>query len=48
MVALIKQERWRDACYQLPRWVYVKGVFNHGLDNRRQREMAWCFKGVKA
>lgn len=48
MVALIKQERWRDACYQLPRWVYVKGVFNQGLDNRRQRELAWCFKGVKA
>lgn len=35
-----------DACHQLPRWVYVKGVFNQGLDNRRAREMAWCLKGV--
>jgi len=48
MVTLIKQERWRDACYQLPRWVYVKGVFNQGLDNRRQRELGWCLKGVSA
>jgi len=26
--------------------VYVKGVFNQGLDNRRGRELAWCLKGV--
>ncbi|MBZ6395586.1 MULTISPECIES: lysozyme [Pantoea] len=48
MVALLKQGRWREACGQLPRWVYVKGVFNQGLDNRRQREMAWCLRGVGA
>ena len=48
MVALLKQRRWRDACGQLPRWVYVKGVFNQGLDNRRQREMAWCLRGAGA
>ena len=48
MVALLKQGRWRDACGQLPRWVYVKGVFNQGLDNRRQREMAWCLRGAGA
>lgn len=48
MVALLKQERWREACGQLPRWVYVKGVFNQGLDNRRQREMAWCLRGAGA
>lgn len=46
MVKLLKAGRWRDACHQLPRWVYVRGVFNQGLDNRRQREMAWCLKGV--
>ena len=46
MVTLIKKGRWRDACYQLPRWVYVKGIFNQGLDNRRQRELAGCLKGV--
>ncbi len=37
MVKFINQKRWREACYQLPRWVYVKGVFNPGLDNRRAR-----------
>lgn len=48
MVKLIKVSRWRDACYQLPRWVYVKGVFNQGLDNRRGRELTWCLKGAAA
>ncbi|WP_225322635.1 lysozyme [Klebsiella pneumoniae] len=48
MVALLKQGRWREACGQLPRWVYIKGVFNQGLDNRRQREMAWCLRGAGA
>lgn len=48
MVALLKQGRWRDACGQLPRWVYVKGVFSQGLENRRQREMAWCLRGAGA
>lgn len=46
MVKFINQKRWRDACYQLPRWVYVKGVFNPGLDNRRARELVWCLKGA--
>ncbi|MBN7122420.1 glycoside hydrolase [Erwinia billingiae] len=46
MVKLLKAGRWRDACNQLPRWVYVKGVFNQGLDNRRGRELAWCLKGA--
>jgi len=46
MVKFINQKRWRDACYQLPRWVYVKGVFNQGLENRRGRELAWCLKGA--
>lgn len=46
MAALLQKGKWREACYQLPRWVYVKGVFNQGLDNRRGRELAWCLKGV--
>ena len=45
-VKLLNQKRWVEACRQLPRWVYVKGVFNQGLDNRRSREMAWCLKGA--
>lgn len=48
LVKLLNQKRWSDACRQLPRWVYVKGVFNQGLDNRRAREMAWCLKGAGA
>ena len=47
MVKLLNQERWREACLQLPRWVYVKGVFSQGLDNRRGREMAWCLQGAQ-
>ncbi|HCK1213454.1 TPA: replication endonuclease [Escherichia coli] len=46
LVNLLNQRRWADACRQLPRWVYVKGVFNQGLDNRRAREMAWCLQGA--
>lgn len=46
LVKLLNQKKWREACMQLPRWVYVKGVFNQGLDNRREREMAECLKGV--
>ncbi|MFW0767224.1 lysozyme [Trabulsiella odontotermitis] len=46
LVKYLNMRRWADACHQLPRWVYIKGVFNQGLDNRRAREMAWCLKGV--
>lgn len=34
LVKLLNQRRWADACRQLPRWVYVKGVFNQGLDTQ--------------
>lgn len=44
LVKLLNQRRWADACRQLPRWVYVKGVFNQGLDNRRAREMACVYR----
>ncbi|MCL6746426.1 lysozyme [Kosakonia sp. R1.Fl] len=46
LVKLLNQKRWADACRQLPRWVYVNGVFNRGLENRRMREMDWCLKGA--
>lgn len=36
---------WRAACNELRRWVYVRGVRNAGLENRREREMNWCLKG---
>jgi len=47
MAALLKRGEWRNACLQLPRWVYVKKVRNAGLENRRGREMGWCLKGVE-
>lgn len=48
LIKLLNQKRWTEACRQLPRWVYVRGVFNQGLENRRAREMAWCLKGAGA
>lgn len=44
LVKLLNQRRWADACRQLPRWVYVKGVFNQGLDNRRARRWPGALK----
>lgn len=46
MAAFIKRGQWLQACNQLPRWVYVSGIKNKGLENRRARELAWCLKGV--
>lgn len=42
----INRGEWRSACQQLQRWVYVKGVKNKGIENRRAREIAWCMKGA--
>lgn len=46
LVKLLNQRRWTEACQQLPRWVYINGVVNRGLENRRAREMAWCLRGA--
>lgn len=46
LVSYLKRQQWRQACDQLGRWVYVNGVRNPGLENRRQREKAWCLKGA--
>ncbi|HII2982638.1 TPA: lysozyme [Yersinia enterocolitica] len=37
---------WRSACNQLPRWVYVNGVKNQGLERRRTTEQTHCLSGV--
>ncbi|WP_050978632.1 lysozyme [Edwardsiella tarda] len=42
----LKQRHWAEACRQLPRWVYVQGVYSPGLEKRRAREMAWCLQGA--
>lgn len=46
LVSYLKRHQWWQACGQLDRWVYVNGVRNAGLENRRQREKAWCLKGA--
>ncbi|MFU9138026.1 lysozyme [Erwinia tasmaniensis] len=47
LVSYLKRQQWWQACDQLDRWVYVKGVRNAGIENRRQREKAWCLKGAE-
>lgn len=46
LVSYLKRHQWWQACDQLDRWVYVNGVRNTGLENRRKREKAWCLKGA--
>lgn len=47
LVYHLKHGQWRQACDQLPRWVFVNGIRNTGLENRRSRERIHCLKGVK-
>ncbi|WP_373963368.1 lysozyme [Kosakonia sacchari] len=47
LVYFLNQKQWRQACDQLPRWVFIDGVRNQGLENRRQRERAWCLQGAQ-
>jgi len=44
----LRQHQWRQACDQLPRWIYVKGKANKGLERRRSAERALCLKGIGA
>lgn len=46
LVGFIKRQQWRQACDQLPRWVFVNGGRSQGLENRRARERAVCLKGA--
>lgn len=47
LVYFLNQKQWHQACNQLPRWVFIDGVRNQGLENRRQRERAWCLQGAQ-
>ncbi len=47
LVYFLNKKQWRQACNQLPRWVFIDGVRNQGLENRRQRERAWCLQGAQ-
>jgi len=42
----INKQQWQQACQQLPRWVYVNGERNSGLERRRNAEQAECLKGA--
>ncbi len=46
LVSYLKRHQWWQACNELSRWVYVNGVRNPGLENRRTRERALCLKGA--
>lgn len=45
LVSYLKRRHWWQACDQLTRWVYVNGERSTGLENRRQRERAYCLQG---
>ena len=47
LVSYLKRQQWWQACDQLTRWVFVNGDRSTGLENRRQRERAYCLQGVK-
>jgi len=47
LVYFLNEKKWKQACDQLPRWVYVRGVKSTGLENRRQRERKYCLKGAQ-
>ncbi|WBU50499.1 lysozyme [Kosakonia pseudosacchari] len=47
LVYFLNQKQWRQACDQLPRWVFIGGVRNPGLENRRLREHSWCLRGAQ-
>ncbi|ELI6452490.1 lysozyme [Yersinia ruckeri] len=47
LATFIKRQQWREACQQLPRWSYVNGVWNRGVNNRRAAELAHCIKGIQ-
>ncbi|MGV8924804.1 MAG: lysozyme [Ewingella sp.] len=46
LATFIKRHDWGQACQQLPRWIYVRGVKNDGLINRRTAELKHCLKGA--
>ena len=46
LVTLLQQRQWRQACDQLPRWIYVNGKKNKGLEQRRATERALCLQGI--
>lgn len=46
-VRLLNEGKYREACDQMLRWVYVKGNKVQGLVNRRQKEHAQCISELQ-
>ncbi|WP_447873246.1 lysozyme [Serratia fonticola] len=46
LVYFLNHGQWQQACDQLPRWIYVNGVKNRGLERRRAAERELCLKGL--
>lgn len=46
LVYFLNQGQWQQACDQLPRWIYVNGVKNRGLERRRAAEREMCLQGL--
>lgn len=46
LVYFLNQGQWQQACDQLPRWIYVNGVKNRGLERRRAAERELCLQGL--
>ena len=46
LVSYLKRQQWWQACDQLRRGVFVTGTINKGLENRREREWAYCMRGA--
>lgn len=46
LVYFLNQGQWQQACDQLPRWIYVNGVKNRGLERRRTAERQLCLQGL--
>lgn len=46
LLKLLNSGSYMDACLQMNRWVYVKGVKVRGLENRRKAEVAKCLEPV--
>ena len=46
MLQLLNQGKRKEACHQLMRWVYIKGQFSQGLQNRRRAEAKLCMRDL--
>ena len=46
MLRMINAGRVRDACNQLPRWIYAAGKKENGLVKRRAAEQKLCLEGL--